>query len=537
MFCSQCGRKLGEGMLFCPFCGAEIVIPEQDESGVEPPREAEPQANGMAGILGDGERAELTAPEEPEPWVSRSARRRAREAAAQAEAAEKQTPELQPEVDAPSEPGPIWQDWQKDEPPVDVHETPRADMEPIDVGETPPADSEPIDVDEIQPVDSGSIEADGTPRVVGAPTDADETPQVDSAPVDSGEALQDDSAPADADETPRADRTPLWADDMAAEAGVESTGEPFDVEPPLPETGKVGDIDWRSAFDDWLRDVPDAPVPQPDEPRPERQPENGDATAAVLQPDRPRHRPAEGEAVPVRRRSGTDARKQRGRRARQEAMREPAQPRRPGRASLSGGSSRGTVVPRRRDQEEELFLSKTAPTPAGIYADYDEVEVVEERPSFFFRHLRSMVGLILLAALAFIIGIYAVSDPGQTNLAKLNLAWRPEVYSRLGRESYNVGRFQQAGAYYEQALRREPDNYSYASSAAKCYLDGKDRDRATAMLKRCIELMPTAEDPYIYLQGLYPDPVERPLEITQLLQQGYQMTGSERLREAAENAA
>jgi len=31
MFCSQCGKKVMENMLFCPFCGSPIVIPDQDE--------------------------------------------------------------------------------------------------------------------------------------------------------------------------------------------------------------------------------------------------------------------------------------------------------------------------------------------------------------------------------------------------------------------------------------------------------------------------------------------------------------------------
>lgn len=31
MFCSQCGKKVSENMLFCPFCGSPIVIPDQDE--------------------------------------------------------------------------------------------------------------------------------------------------------------------------------------------------------------------------------------------------------------------------------------------------------------------------------------------------------------------------------------------------------------------------------------------------------------------------------------------------------------------------
>jgi len=34
MFCSQCGKKVKENMLFCPFCGSPIVIPDQEETHV-----------------------------------------------------------------------------------------------------------------------------------------------------------------------------------------------------------------------------------------------------------------------------------------------------------------------------------------------------------------------------------------------------------------------------------------------------------------------------------------------------------------------
>lgn len=42
MFCSQCGKKIIETMLFCPFCGAPIVIPDQDEVPASEPAAAKP---------------------------------------------------------------------------------------------------------------------------------------------------------------------------------------------------------------------------------------------------------------------------------------------------------------------------------------------------------------------------------------------------------------------------------------------------------------------------------------------------------------
>lgn len=42
MFCSQCGKKVLETMLFCPFCGSPIVVPEQESSPETVPPEAPP---------------------------------------------------------------------------------------------------------------------------------------------------------------------------------------------------------------------------------------------------------------------------------------------------------------------------------------------------------------------------------------------------------------------------------------------------------------------------------------------------------------
>ena len=42
MYCSRCGKKVLETMRFCPFCGAEVIIPEQDEEKAAP--DIQPQA-------------------------------------------------------------------------------------------------------------------------------------------------------------------------------------------------------------------------------------------------------------------------------------------------------------------------------------------------------------------------------------------------------------------------------------------------------------------------------------------------------------
>ena len=39
MYCGQCGKKVMDNMLFCPFCGSPIVIPDQDEASTAAPKE------------------------------------------------------------------------------------------------------------------------------------------------------------------------------------------------------------------------------------------------------------------------------------------------------------------------------------------------------------------------------------------------------------------------------------------------------------------------------------------------------------------
>lgn len=42
MYCSRCGKKVLDSMLFCPFCGAQIIIPEQDDADSPAPPAPEP---------------------------------------------------------------------------------------------------------------------------------------------------------------------------------------------------------------------------------------------------------------------------------------------------------------------------------------------------------------------------------------------------------------------------------------------------------------------------------------------------------------
>lgn len=153
----------------------------------------------------------------------------------------------------------------------------------------------------------------------------------------------------------------------------------------------------------------------------------------------------------------------------------------------------------------------------------------EDESSFFMRHLRGIVGLALFVILILMFVIYAFSRAGQLSLARVNVAWSKDAYSTLGYQSFQEGNYSEAGRYYERALQRDPNSYSFASSAAMAYLEAGENERAAAMLKRCAQIDPTKLEPYVYLLKLYPDAASRPWDITQLLQQGYQRTGDARL--------
>ncbi len=193
-----------------------------------------------------------------------------------------------------------------------------------------------------------------------------------------------------------------------------------------------------------------------------------------------------------------------------------------------------TLVPPKQMDPNDIFMDGS---DRDEFDDYDGKEFADEtfafedadEGSFFMRHIRGIVGLALFAILILMFVIYAFSKAGQQSLARINLAWSTEAYTQLGYQYYQAENYTQAGLYYERALQREPNNYNFASSAAMAYVNAKNTDKAAAMLKRCAEINPTLLEPYIYLLNLYPDAAQRPWDITQLLQKGYEYTGDSRL--------
>lgn len=65
MFCSRCGKKVLDSMLFCPFCGAEIIIPDQEADQPAPVTEARPEPAAEERF--SFEQPQEAAPETPAP--------------------------------------------------------------------------------------------------------------------------------------------------------------------------------------------------------------------------------------------------------------------------------------------------------------------------------------------------------------------------------------------------------------------------------------------------------------------------------------
>lgn len=172
--------------------------------------------------------------------------------------------------------------------------------------------------------------------------------------------------------------------------------------------------------------------------------------------------------------------------------------------------------------------------PHRRYLDEDDEDFDFEEPehgSFFMRHIRGVVAMILLLIVLAVCAIWAISPNGQSTLAQMNLAWDPQAYADLGYAAYQQNSALLAARYYEKALQRDGDNYEYAHSAMVAYYEADQIDSAAAMLKKCIELDPDNADPYLEMLILYPDAAERPWDISELIRLGYQRTGNEALKQ------
>jgi len=180
------------------------------------------------------------------------------------------------------------------------------------------------------------------------------------------------------------------------------------------------------------------------------------------------------------------------------------------------------------DDEDDYDLDEE-PVRRSRYRDEFEFEE-PEHGSFFQRHIRGIVGLVLMLILAIICAVWLFSPKGQLTLAQVNLAWKAQPYADLGYEAYQMDSDLLAAKYYEKAFARDNSNYEYAHSAMVAYYEAEKIEEAAAMLKHCVEMAPDNPEPYQEMLILYPDAASRPWEITELIRLGYQRTGHEALK-------
>lgn len=220
---------------------------------------------------------------------------------------------------------------------------------------------------------------------------------------------------------------------------------------------------------------------------------------------------------------------------------EPKTERRAERKRPDGGRKREnkTYIPVKEVDVDNLFMDEESLEPEDEYDlpdDYDsgfedEFEFEEpEEGGFFQRHIRGIVGLILMLVVVMIVMIWAFSPKGQVALARMNLAWDAEVYADLGYDAYQQNSDLLAAKYYEKALARDTENYDYAHSAMVAYYEADKIESAASMLKKCVELRPDDPEPYQEMLILYPDAASRPWEIAELVKMGYERTGDASLK-------
>jgi len=199
-----------------------------------------------------------------------------------------------------------------------------------------------------------------------------------------------------------------------------------------------------------------------------------------------------------------------------------------GAPNISSRNAASTRVPPLRFDPNNMFLDEEDEEPE----DDEEFEYEYEEPeygSFFVRHIRGFVTLILFAVVAVVVLGWALSSSGQLALARADLAWKPGVYAEIAYESYLNGSYITAGDYYAKAYERDKANYDYANSAAVSYYMANDTIRAESMARSAINVNPNRAEAYELILRLYPNSAERPQNITKLIETGYHLTGNESL--------
>ena len=195
-----------------------------------------------------------------------------------------------------------------------------------------------------------------------------------------------------------------------------------------------------------------------------------------------------------------------------------------------------SAVPQRKFDPDDIFFDDDEDDEDDYEDDFDddsddlddEFDFEEpESSSFFIRHIRGFVSLIMFAIVAAVLAGWAFSSSGQETLARSGFAWRADVYVEVALEAYQNGSYAQAGRYYAEAFERAPERYEYANSAGVAYYMANDYGNAESMARKAIDVNSSRKEAYDLLFRLYPDRQTRPTEIQNLLLKGYQLTNQQ----------
>ena len=514
MFCSQCGKKVTENMLFCPFCGKPIVIPDQEpekaESSAVPGAETEGARVGE--VTGSVERS-VHEGREMSPRSGRLDRAGAEKFARGAG----EEPLRRGSEAAARDESVGGADSMFDEPRQENAEQARSGRATLEKPQVA-ARSERTGRKETEGFARSERWEEVSPRSERLAREEMETSLHSERPMQEKAGAVTRSERTGREETDAPPRSePSVRAENFEDSSLSGGSQPMEARPTETDTApRRGDAPspGRGASKglqiDWEEEERFRPLDLDDmDPEPaHEEPENPREELSELLSHRLREEPVrlKGRAPDLSNVHNPD---------------------RPGASSRRKASS---YTPVRDFNPDDMFMDGD-----DYDEDDDDEEYAYEEPEeggFFIRHIRGVVGLSLFVIVLAIVAGWAFSGGGQRVLAQANLAWQPSVYEQLGYEAYQNGQYAVAAGYYEQALRRNDRNYSYAYSAAVASYMAGDTEQAAEMGKRAVEIDATRVDGYQLLQRLYPDASARPWEIQSLIQQGYRLTGDASLNDA-----
>jgi tetratricopeptide (TPR) repeat protein len=164
-------------------------------------------------------------------------------------------------------------------------------------------------------------------------------------------------------------------------------------------------------------------------------------------------------------------------------------------ARRSPSKPSGPFKPQKQPRKDLFF--EDMEMPAENFYD----EAAEDRA--LSRRIKAIVS-VALAVGVLMVAIWLMLTPGgQIIRAQMNLGAPASAYKALGDQELKGGQVQRAADAYHNALKLDPKNYEYAILVGKAKEMVGDRDAAIKAYRVCIDIKPTAVEPYVRLKELY----------------------------------